>query len=152
MLKATLPKASPHFWRNALRLERLLTMTFANPSDAEIAARSWKPPASSRFVGASPKPDRPVYGVMERLLAKGYTVIPVNPGQAGSEILSQKVYASLADVPAPADVVDVFRASDAALAVVDEAIAQRDRLGLKAVWMQIGVVNEVAAQRAGTRG
>ena len=122
-------------------------MTFANPSDAEIAALL-ETARVFAVVGASPKPDRPVYGVMERLLAKGYTVIPVNPGQAGSEILSQKVYASLADVPAPADIVDIFRASDAALAVVDEAIAQKDRLGLRAVWMQIGVVNEVAAQRA----
>ncbi len=126
-------------------------MTFANPTDAEIATllRSARVFA---VVGASPKPDRPVYGVMERLIANGYRVVPINPGQAGSEILGQKVYASLADMPAPADIVDVFRASDAALAVVEDAIGQKDRLGLKAVWMQMGVINEDAAQRAHDAG
>lgn len=126
-------------------------MTFANPTDAEIASLL----QSARVfavVGASAKPDRPVYGVMERLIAKGYTVVPINPGQAGSEILGQKVYATLADVPAPADIVDIFRASDAALSVVEEAIAQKDRLGLKAVWMQLGVVNEEAARLARDAG
>jgi uncharacterized protein len=103
-------------------------------------------------VGASPKPDRPVYGVMERLIAGGYTVVPVNPGQAGGEILGRKVYARLADVPAPADIVDIFRAPDAALAIVDEAVGQKDRLGLKAVWMQLGVINEEAARRAADAG
>jgi uncharacterized protein len=126
-------------------------MTFSNPNDAEISTllRSARVFA---VVGASAKPDRPVYGVMERLLAKGYTVVPVNPGQAGSEILGQKVYASLADVPAPADIVDIFRASDAALSIVEEAIAEKSRLGLKAVWMQLGVVNEEAARLAQEAG
>ena len=126
-------------------------MAFANPSDADLkhllqSARVFA------VVGASPKPDRPVYGVMERLIAKGYTVVPVNPGQAGGEILGQKVVATLANVPAPADIVDIFRASDAALAVVEEAIANKDRLGLKAVWMQIGVINDEAARRAAEAG
>ena len=126
-------------------------MSFANPSGAEMAAllRSARVFA---VVGASPKPDRPVYGVMERLIAKGYMVVPVNPGQAGSEILGQKVYATLADVPAPADIVDIFRASDAALGVVQEAIANQDRLGIKAVWMQIGVINDEAAHLATKAG
>jgi uncharacterized protein len=126
-------------------------MTFSNPNDAEISTllRSARVFA---VVGASAKPDRPVYGVMERLLAKGYAVVPVNPGQAGSEILGQKVYASLADVPAPADIVDIFRASDAALSIVEEAIAEKSRLGLKAVWMQLGVVNEEAARLAQEAG
>jgi uncharacterized protein len=126
-------------------------MTFSNPNGAEISTllRSARVFA---VVGASAKPDRPVYGVMERLLAKGYAVVPVNPGQAGSEILGQKVYASLADVPAPADIVDIFRASDAALSIVEEAIAEKSRLGLKAVWMQLGVVNEEAARLAQEAG
>lgn len=126
-------------------------MAFANPGDAEIAALL-RTARVFAIVGASPKPDRPVYGVMERLITKGYTVVPVNPGQDGSEILGQKVYASLSDMPAPADVVDIFRSSDAALEVVREAIREKDRLGLKAVWMQLGVVNEDAAQLAARAG
>jgi predicted CoA-binding protein len=126
-------------------------MAFANPSDAALKDLL----QTSRVfavVGASPKPDRPVYGVMERLIAKGYTVVPVNPGQAGGNILGQTVYATLADVPAPAEIVDIFRSSDAALGVVEDAIANKDRLGLKAVWMQIGVINEQAARRAAEAG
>jgi predicted CoA-binding protein len=126
-------------------------MTFANPSDAELAALL-REVRTIAVVGASPKPDRPVFGVMERLLAKGYSVVPVNPGQAGGEILGQKVYATLADVPPPIDMVDIFRASDAALGVVKDAIAEQDRLGLKAVWMQIGVINEEAARVAAEAG
>lgn len=126
-------------------------MSFANPSDAELSALL-KSARVFAVVGASPKPERPVYGVMERLIAKGYTVVPVNPGQAGGEILGQKVYATLADVPAPADIVDIFRTSDAALGVVQDAIANKDRLGLKAVWMQIGVINDEAARLATDAG
>ncbi len=126
-------------------------MPFTNPTDADIADLL-KSARVFAVVGASQKPDRPVYGVMERLIAKGYTVVPINPGQAGGEILGQKVYATLADVPAPADIVDIFRASDAALGVVREAIAEKDRLGLKAVWMQLGVINEEAARLAADAG
>ena len=126
-------------------------MAFANPSDAALKDLL-QTSGVFAVIGASPKPDRPVYGVMERLIAKGYTVVPVNPGQAGQQILGQTVYATLADVPAPADIVDVFRASDAALAVVEDAIVHKDRLGLKAVWMQIGVINEEAARRASEAG
>jgi hypothetical protein len=126
-------------------------MPFANPDDAELT-ELLKTARVFAVIGASPKPDRPVYGVMERLLAKGYTVVPVNPGQAGGEILGQKVYASLADVPSPADIVDIFRASDAALGVVIDAIREKDRLGLKAVWMQLGVINHEAARMAGEAG
>ncbi len=74
-------------------------------------------------VGASPKPERPVYGVMQYLLRAGYRVIPVNPGQAGKEILGQRVFATLADIPEPIDVVDIFRRQEALGAVVDEALA-----------------------------
>lgn len=85
---------------------------------------------------------------MQRLQQRGYRVIPVNPGQAGGTILGEMVYASLREIPEPVDVVDVFRSSDAALAVAHEAIAEKDRLGIKAIWMQIGVVNEEAAEAA----
>ena len=126
-------------------------MTFANPSDAEIA-ELLRAVRTIAVVGASPKPERPVFGVMERLLAKGYSVVPVNPGQAGGEILGQKVYATLADVPPPIDMVDIFRASDADLGVVKDAVAEQERLGLKAVWMQIGVISDEAARLAAEAG
>ncbi len=74
--------------------------------------------------------------------------IPVNPGHAGGSILGQGVYATIADVPAPVQVIDIFRSPDAALGVVDEAIAEKQRLGIKAIWMQLGVVNAIAAERA----
>ncbi len=101
------------------------------------------------MVGASPKEARPVFGVMKFLLARGYHVIPVNPGQAGKEILGQMTYARLADIPAPIDMVDVFRASDAIAGVVDETLAL-DPLP-KVIWMQLGIRNDEAARRAEAR-
>jgi predicted CoA-binding protein len=94
-------------------------------------------------VGASNKPERPSYGVMQALIAHGYEVTPVNPGLAGQPILGRTAVASLAEA-APLDMVDVFRAPDAVGPVMEEAI----RLGARTVWLQIGVVNEAAA-RAG---
>ena len=100
------------------------------------------------LVGASQKPDRPSYRVMGKLLAHGYHVIPVNPGMTGQEIHGQTVVASIADIDEPIDMVDIFRNSAAAGDVVDEAIAA----GAGAVWMQLGVINEPAAQRAREAG
>jgi len=94
-------------------------------------------------VGASPNEARPSYGVMRFLIAKGYAVIPINPGQAGKKILEMPVFASLADVPEAIDMVDIFRASDAVDGVVHEAMALTPRP--KAVWMQLGVRNDDAA-------
>jgi uncharacterized protein len=94
------------------------------------------------MVGASPNPVRPSYFVQKYLLAKGYRVIPVNPGQA--EILGQTAYPKLADIPEPVDVVDVFRNSEAALEITREAIA----IGAKVVWMQLTVRNDEAAALA----
>lgn len=98
-------------------------------------------------VGWSPRPDRPSNYVSGFLVAKGYRVIPVNPGQAGQVVLGEVVRANLADV-GPFDMVDIFRRSEEAGAVVDEAV----RLGAKAVWMQLGVVDEAAAERARSAG
>ena len=100
------------------------------------------------LVGASPKHERDSYRVMEFLLERGYQVIPINPGQAGKEILGQTVYASLADAPAPFDMVDIFRNSDAAFGVVEEAIALSEDKGIRTIWMQLGVINEDAAALA----
>ncbi len=104
------------------------------------------------FVGASANTSRPSYFAMKYLLSKGYKVIPVNPGHSGQEILGQKVYASLADVPGPVDVVDIFRNSEAALGIVREAIALKDKLAIKVIWMQLGVRNDEAAAEAEAAG
>jgi predicted CoA-binding protein len=104
------------------------------------------------MVGASGNDMRPSYFAMKYLLDKGFLVRPINPGLAGKEILGQPVYASLKDVPAPIDMVDIFRASDAAPGIVREALAEKDRLSLKTIWMQLGVINEEAAAMARAAG
>jgi predicted CoA-binding protein len=104
------------------------------------------------MVGASGNEMRPSYFAMMYLLAKGYIIHPVNPALAGKEVLGQRVYASLKEVPAPVDMVDIFRASEAAPGVVKEALEEKDRLGLKTIWMQLGVINEVAAEMARPAG
>lgn len=102
------------------------------------------------LVGWSPKPDRPSHRVAAFLKGRGYRVIPVNPGQAGETALGEVVRASLAEIGEPVDMVDIFRRSEEAGAVVDEALAVLP--GLKAVWMQLGVVDAAAAARAEARG
>lgn len=104
------------------------------------------------MVGASANINRPSYFVMKYLLGKGFTVIPVNPGLAGKEILGQKVAASLAEIEQPVDMVDVFRNSDAALGIVRECIALKDKLALKVIWMQLSVRNDEAAAEAEAAG
>lgn len=99
------------------------------------------------LVGASLKPDRASFRVMRFLLDRGYAVTPVNPGLAGQEIHGQRVVARLAEA-GPLDLVDVFRRSEEAGAVMDEAV----ELGARAVWLQLGVVDEAAAARARAKG
>jgi hypothetical protein len=103
-------------------------------------------------IGASPKAERPSNSVMQFLIDEGYVVKPVNPGIAGKTIHDQPVYATLADVPPPVDVVDIFRDSEAVPGIVREAIAQKDRLGISTIWMQLGVINEDAAAEARAAG
>ena len=105
---------------------------------------------SIAMVGVSPKDNRPSYFAFKYLLERGYRMIPVNPGQAGKEILGQKVYARLADIPQPVDMVDVFRASKFAGAVVDEALAMTPRPAV--IWMQLGVRDDAAAAKAEAAG
>jgi predicted CoA-binding protein len=101
-------------------------------------------------VGASPKAERPVHGVMRYLIGAGYRVVPVNPGYAGRDILGQPVFARLADIPEPIDIVDIFRRPSALAGVVDEALA----LGPlpKVVWMQLGLRDDAAAAKARAAG
>ena len=104
------------------------------------------------MIGASAGTSRPSYFAMKYLLGKGYQVIPVNPALAGQEIQGQRVYASLGDVPGQVDIVDIFRNSAAALKVTREAIALKDKLGIKVIWMQLGVRNDEAAELAEAAG
>jgi predicted CoA-binding protein len=100
------------------------------------------------LVGASDRPDRPSYGVMAKLQAHGYRVIPVNPQITGEHVHGEFVFRDLHQLGDPIDIVDIFRRSGAAGEAVDDAIA----IGAKAVWMQLGVVNEEAAARAEAAG
>jgi len=100
------------------------------------------------MIGASDRPDRPSYGVMRVLQGHGYRVLPVNPQITGEHVHGEYVWRSLAQIGEPIDMVDIFRRPQAAGEAVDEAIAA----GAKAVWLQLGVVNEEAAARADAAG
>ncbi len=108
--------------------------------------------ATIAMVGASASWNRPSSFAMKYLQGKGYRVIPVNPRSAGDTILGETAYASLADVPGRVDMVDIFRSSEAAGAITDEAIALAAEKGIKVVWMQLGVRNDEAARRATDAG
>jgi predicted CoA-binding protein len=118
------------------------------PSDDDTMRRVLRSTKVIAVVGASPKPHRASHGVMRFLQGKGYRCIPVNPGHAGETLLGETVYADLASIPVKVDLVDVFRNSAAAGAVVDEAVA----IGARVVWMQLGVVNEPGAERGRRAG
>jgi uncharacterized protein len=102
------------------------------------------------MVGISPKENRPSYFAFKYLLERGYHMIPVNPGQAGKLILNQKVYARLSDIPEPIDMVDIFRASEHVLPVVEEALKLPPKP--QVIWMQLTIRNEEAARLAEAEG
>jgi predicted CoA-binding protein len=102
------------------------------------------------MVGISPKENRPSYFVFKYLLERGYHMIPVNPGHAGKEILGQKVYAKLSDIPEPIDMVDVFRASAFVMPIVQEALTLKPKP--QVIWMQLTVRDNEAAALAEAAG
>jgi uncharacterized protein len=102
------------------------------------------------MVGASNNEARPSFTVLKYLIGRGYSLFPVNPGLAGKDIAGAKVYASLAEIPEPIDMVDIFRNSEAAGAVVDEALKLSPLP--KVIWMQLDVRNDAAAARAEAKG
>ena len=105
---------------------------------------------SIAMVGASAKDNRPSYFAFKYLLERGYNMIPVNPGLAGQELLGRKIYPRLADIPEPVDMVDIFRASQYALPIVQEALTLKPKP--QVIWMQLGVRNDEAAALAEANG
>ena len=105
---------------------------------------------SIAMVGISPKDNRPSYFAFKYLLERGYRMIPVNPGQAGKEILGQKAYGKLGDIPEPVDMVDIFRGSQFAMGIVDEALAMTPKP--QVIWMQLTVRDDAAAAKAEAAG
>ncbi|GGP22472.1 CoA-binding protein [Silvimonas iriomotensis] len=118
---------------------------FQNPSDDEIRSLLERVKRIA-VVGLSPKPDRPSFGVSQVMQRAGYQIVPVRP--MVSEVLGEKAWATLKDVPGKVDLVNVFRRAEEIDAVVDDAIA----IGAPAIWIQLGIVNEAAAARARAAG
>jgi len=120
-------------------------MPHSNPSDQNL--RELLTNATTiAIVGASSNPDKASYGIMQKLLGAGYNVVPVNPKE--TEILGQRSYPSLIDVPEPIDIVDVFRRAEDTPPIADEAV----KIGAKALWLQTGISNDEAAARAEAGG
>ncbi|MBI5938673.1 MAG: CoA-binding protein [Betaproteobacteria bacterium] len=120
-------------------------MAFQNPSDDEIHALLQQVKTIA-VVGLSPKPGRPSHAVAKAMRGFGYRIIPVRP--AVDNVLGERAYASLSEVPDKIDLVDVFRATEHIPAVVDECLA----LNLPAIWIQEGIVHEAAAEKARAAG
>jgi len=120
-------------------------MPHQNPSDDEVR-QLLSSTNTIAMVGASSDPGRPSYGIFKKLLRAGYRVVPVNPNE--TEVLGEKAYASLADVPGPVDLVNVFRRPEFTPPLADEAAA----IGAKALWLQSGISNEETAARAKANG
>jgi predicted CoA-binding protein len=116
-----------------------------NPSEQDLK-RLLSDARSIAIVGASSDPDRPSNGIMRKLKSVGYRVIPVNPNE--TDVLGERAYPSLLDVPERIDIVDVFRRAEYTPAIADEAV----KVGAKALWLQSGVSNEDAAARASAGG
>jgi predicted CoA-binding protein len=120
-------------------------MSRPNPSDDDLR-RLLTDASTIAMVGASSKPESASHGIMQKLQRAGYRVIPVNPHEA--EILGERSYPSLLEVPERVDIVDVFRRSEDTPAIADEAV----KVGAKALWLQTGIVNDDAASRASAGG
>lgn len=120
-------------------------MAHDNPSDEQLR-RLLSDASTIAMVGASGNPDKASHGVMRKLQMAGYRVIPVNPRE--TEILGERAYASLSDVPEKVDIVDVFRRPEDTPAIADEAV----QIGAKALWLQTGIVSDEAAARASKGG
>ena len=122
-------------------------MSVENPTDGQIA-NILTQTKTIAVVGASSNPARPSHEVMGFLMTKGFDVFPINPAAVGETIHGCPVLADLSDVPVPIDMVDIFRRSDVVAPIVDQAIA----LEAKTIWMQLGVVDEQAAETARRQG
>src|ERR1700682_5088309 len=120
-------------------------MAYQNPSDQELR-QLLSDATTIAVVGASSNPDKASYGIMQKLQSVGYRVIPVNPRE--TEVLGERSYPSLVDVPERIDIVDVFRRAEDTPGIADEAVA----IGAKALWLQTGIVSEDAAARAKAGG
>jgi predicted CoA-binding protein len=120
-------------------------MAHQNPSDEDLR-RLLSQASTIAVVGASSNPGRPSNGIMGRLQKAGYRVIPVNPNE--KQVLGERAYPSLVDVPEPIDIVDVFRRSEYTPEIADDAV----KVGAKTLWLQSGVTNEEAAARATAGG
>jgi predicted CoA-binding protein len=120
-------------------------MAHRNPSDQDLKQLLTNA-STVAMVGASSKPDKASYGIMRKLQSVGYRVIPVNPRE--TEVLGEHAYPSLADVPEPIDIVDVFRRAEDTPSIADEAV----KVGAKVLWLQTGVASEEAAARAEAGG
>jgi predicted CoA-binding protein len=122
-----------------------MAMPHQNPSDDQLR-KLLTEARTIAIVGASSSSDRPSHGIMKKMLDAGYRVIPVNPRE--NEVLGQKAYGSLLDVPEKVDIVDVFRRAEDTPPIADDAVA----IGAKALWLQSGIVNEETARRAWSGG
>jgi predicted CoA-binding protein len=120
-------------------------MSHSNPSDQELKELLTNA-TTIAIVGASSNPDKAPYGIMQKLQKAGYKVIPINPHE--TEILGERSYPSLIDVPERIDIVDVFRRAEDTPAIADDAV----KIGAKALWLQTGITSEGAAQRAKAGG
>src|SRR4051812_31503228 len=120
-------------------------MAYANPPDTELK-RLLTEATTIAMVGASSNPDKTSHGIMQKLQSVGYRVIPVNPRE--TEVLGERAYPSLSDIPERVDIVDVFRRAEDTPPIADEAV----KIGAKALWLQSGIVNEDAAARAQAGG
>jgi predicted CoA-binding protein len=120
-------------------------MPHVNPTDEELRALLGSSQTIA-MVGASSDPAKPSHRIMEQLLAAGYHVIPVNPTE--KEVLGRKAYASLDDIGEKVDIVDVFRRSEDTPPIAEQAVA----IGARALWLQLGIANEQAAERAKAGG